>query len=308
MHTISLPFSAMKPSFRIRRVYSFSFLWASLLASFVIIALGGCGGQAMTRVEIKQQAQEFLFIANYERASVAYEELLEVTPSSHPEYAEVLYFSALSSWHRSPPSQQNMQLARSRFETIINDFPGSPYAPRALRNLGRMAEIRNFPGDVLDPESARVHYLRLLNEYPDSPLTWEAVIRIAGTYIQNYDNEELILQGLYGLEESLKDGNYTFTPVQRSIMWQYLAITYLEYLGDKKNFLRCNEQAESYGLVNDGQLNRYYLRSAKVAEAAGDFERALNYYKHCIDMFPPGGLRSSAKAKVREIQAILDNP
>lgn len=228
----------------------------------------------------------------------AFESVLNATDATEAERVQALY--GIGTCHLYDLPAPDLDQARAAFNRIVDDYPGNPAAPWALLALGQVAGNETFE----QREQARAALRRVPAEYPDSLALHEAMLNLARLYFFELD-PELTQQGVDTLEthvQAYPDNPLVCVMLFRLVYWHAevrrdygSAVRYAEWLGT----IRLSDPyrwASQYWLV--GQV--YYLR-------LHDPAAALPWYQKILDECPRAQLRYSAKQRVEEIQALLDD-
>jgi tetratricopeptide (TPR) repeat protein len=197
-----------------------------------------------------------------------------------------------------PASQQTMADATRLFQLLLDKAPRSRFVPRAMMNLGRIAELVDYSGDVSDRDAARQWYSKAMEAARGTPLEGEATLRIAATYIQSYEKEP-IAKGLGLLRGYLQD--HPRDPLA-SAMWQYMGETYFYPLQDYRSSLDCYKKADGLGLLEEGREGPIYWRMAVMADRyLHDRDTAIECYRKIIIKTPTSGKAYEAQLALKAL-------
>ncbi len=245
------------------------------------------------------KATEELVCFNFQVSYDMFADLLEVMPAEHELYYKSLYAKATCAQHITPPTQILLDEATALFDQVANDCPDKALAGQALINLGRIAELRDYPGDNIDLVKAREYYDAVIAKYPDQELADQAAIWKAGTYILVVGDKESKLQGVKLLEDWLArrpDNAYA------SPMWTYLGETYELDLKDNHRALDCFVKADAIGLPAESQVSSYYWRMALLAESLPTgLDTSITYYQKIIQITPTSGRAFEAQLALERL-------
>ncbi|MFG0247824.1 MAG: tetratricopeptide repeat protein [Phycisphaeraceae bacterium JB051] len=245
------------------------------------------------------KATEELVCFNFQVSYDMFAGLLEVMPVEHELYYKSLYARATCAQHITPPTQAFIDEATALFELVANECPDQALAGQALINLGRIAELRDYPGDETDMDKAREYYDAVITKYPDQELADQAAIWKAGTYIMVVDDKESKLQGVKILEDWLAkrpDNAYA------SPMWTYLGQTYELDLKDNRRALECFVKADAIGLPAESTISAYYWRIAIMAQEIPEkLDTCIDYYQKIIKITPTSGRAFEAQLALKEL-------
>ena len=235
--------------------------------------------------KLRAAVQEAAFY-NLERAEELFREVMDGSPPGSDRWAQAAFGAATARQHRLPLKAANAQEALRLFRDLAAKAPQSKYAPRATYNAGRILEQVDEFGDPQDLEGARAEYQTVLDEWPTDLIASEAAMRIAGTYVQTFD-EPRVRRGVRVLEDWL-----VAHPDDRlaSTMWQYLAETYFFPLQDYARSVQCYEKVDAIGWVDKGNQGPDYWRIAQMAERyLNDRATAVKYYTKIVIETPTSG-------------------
>jgi tetratricopeptide (TPR) repeat protein len=258
----------------------------------VLVGLTACSRKAseLSDAELTkafEQATEELVCFNFPASYQLFSDLLASLPAEHPLYFKTTYGKATCAQHITPPTHAMLNEAITLFEQIVNQCKDEQLVGRSMINLGRIAELRDYPGDEIDLVKARDYYTKVVERYASSELADEAILWTAGTYIQVVADRDSKLHGVEMLEKWLKDrpDNAFASP-----MWTYLAQTYQLELMDLSNALNCYLMADKIGLPVDSQVSMIYWRMATIAEKVPNaLQTSVNYYQKIIRITPTSG-------------------
>ena len=260
---------------------------------------GDRGGKTTARQKLAAavgQVQMFSF----REARGLFEAAMTLASEGSAPWQQAIYGAAVCAHQISPPTEANIQRARRLYKQLIEKCPDSKYAPRATMNLGRIAELSDFNKDKPDLKLARQWYQKVLDRRPNGPLAGEAALRVAGTYIQTYDDKQ-VRQGVAVLRKFL--ARRPKDPLA-SAMWQYLGYTYLFPLKQYDQSLACYEKADALGLIGKGREGIVYWRMAVLADRfLKDRTRAVKYYTKIITRVPASGKGYEAQLALKRLGA-----
>ncbi len=226
------------------QIYSFQRRFTLLLLTASLLpVMVGCGGANVESPEqaIREGDQEYSYF-NFDGAYAYHDAAVNMLEEGSDDWQHAIFARANAAYQINPPDEAYIQQAKADWEKLIEVAPEGPYAARSMLNLGRLAELRdyrydnfglqgeNFAGEGTENlgkpmvEVAREYYQAVLDRFPGTDYASEAVLRIAGTYIQTYDKEQ-VKQGIELLEAWLKENPQD--PFA-SVMWQYLGDTWYD--------------------------------------------------------------------------------
>lgn len=217
-----------------------------------------------------------------------------------PEWQRATFGMAISAQQIAPAGPSNINEARDLYLELLNQTPASPYAARATLNLGRIAELRDYLNDVIDLKDARSRYQKVIDQWPDHSIAGEATLRLASSYIANYEPGES-RQGIAILKQWLE--KHPKDPLA-SGMWQYLGDTYFEQFQEYRPALDAYLKADEIGLMEKGREGLAYWRMAVIAERqVNDLPTAIRYYTKIVTLTPTSGKGYESQVALRRLGA-----
>ncbi|NLF39836.1 hypothetical protein GX586_10345 [bacterium] len=203
-----------------------------------------------------------------------------------PAWQQAIFGKAVCAHQFSPSSQRLIEEADTLYRQLLAECPDSPYAPRATMHLGRMRELGDYYGDAPDLAGARVLYQQVIDRWPTQDIAGEALLRIAGTFIQTYDATQAV-HGVSLLESWLR--THPGEPLAAA-MWQYMGGAYLNPLNNHARALDCYLEADRHGLLVLGKEWVVYWRIATIADHfVTNRDVAVAYYSRIITETPNSG-------------------
>lgn len=257
-----------------------------LAVVFAAWFLSGCGGRDPVvdeerALELLREAHTEASVFNYNRAQGLYAQARARAEHGSDVWVEATFGLATAGWHRLPPNRAAILEARGFFEELVEVLPPeSPYLPRALLNLGRIVELRNFPGDTVDPDVARTYYERVLKQWEGTIHADEAAGRIAANALHHVDDRERVRTGLEDLEAYLEQR--PDSPIA-NVLWYFLGDKYWFFLDDAEKSFAAFENAIELGLVEQARAWHTFWRMARMArENLDDPVLAASYYARIV--------------------------
>lgn len=285
-----------------RRSRALGIFPACVFIGIFLMALFGCGKKSLTTAEdaaVIERAEELLALYDFDEAYNLLTPHLELLEVGTQEWARALYLHSMAGWQSLPPSRGRVEEARGGFLLLAQTAPGSAFAPMALRNLGRMEELRTHPGDIMNAENARRFYERVLDGWPGSLVAHEAAARLAGTYIQDVLNMESVKKGDALLVDYLS--KYPENELA-GLMWEYVAETRFLILEDKQGALEALLKADKAGWTDPNKTLTNLWRLANLAEELSELEIAVNTYQRVIAEHTRGGRSWEARNRLLQIK------
>lgn len=237
---------------------------------------------------------------DYEHALPLYREAMAASKEGSEPWQEATYGLAICLQQVSPITKNNIDQAVSLFNRLIEKSPQSRFAPRAMMNLGRIEELRDYHNDVIDLVKARGWYQKVLDGWPNDPIAGEATLRIAATHIQTMD----VKQDQIGIDILKKWLAAHPKEELASIMWQYIAETYFYPMQDYQQSLEAYEKVDQLGWTDEGNQGRVYWRIAVMCDKyLKNRDAAIKYYTKIIKETPTTGKAYEAQVALRELGA-----
>ncbi|MBN2241854.1 MAG: tetratricopeptide repeat protein [Acidobacteria bacterium] len=256
---------------------------------------------AETNQELLAQAAWEVRVFSFDKGYALFSKAMEQSQEGSEDWQQAVFGAGVCMQHIVPPSTDNLAKAEELYRRLIDRIPDSRFTPRAMMNLGRMAELRDFHDDTFDLKLARSWYQRVVDHFPEDKIAGEAMFRVASTYIQTYDLKQ-VKKGVKLLEDWLK--KHPDDPMA-SGMWQYLGDTYFYPLNDLRKSLDCYIHADDIGLLEKGREGPVYWRMAVMAERIKpmDRENAVKYYTKIITLVPTSGKAYESQLALKRLGA-----
>jgi tetratricopeptide (TPR) repeat protein len=236
----------------------------------------------------------------FEQALEIYEELLPDAREGSLLWQQVIFGMGVCHQQNTPFAEINVINADRCYRQLLKKVPDSVYAPRAIMNLGRIAEMRDFQTDEIDLVEARSWYNQVIKKWPDQPIAGEATLRLAATYIKTLQKQQ-IPQGIAILEKWLD--THPDDPLAAA-MWQYLGDTYFFPMEQYQKSLDAYVKADRIGLLEKGRKGPVYWRMAVMAERlVKDRDRAVEYYTKIIEIVPTSGKAYESQLALKRLGA-----
>ena len=268
-----------------------------------VVACGaGCNGSGGHELpeDLMRQGAEALQTFSFEQGYDLFNAVIESSEKGSHQWQQATYSKGLCAWHMPAPTADKVAEAASSFQLLVDEVPDSKLAPYAVLDLGRIREVRDYQGDQVDLEGARGYYQQVIDTWPDTEVAEEALLRLAGSYIQVFDEEESVREGVALLEERVKAR--PDNPLA-SAMWSYLAGTYFYLLNDTATALECYLKADELGLLDRAQAGITWWKMAALAEKIpGRTDIAVRYYRKIIIDAPNSGRGYDAQLELKRLR------
>lgn len=253
------------------------------------------------RNDLFDEATLELTYFNFDTAYSLFTELQEqAEPVGSELWLKATLGRALSSQSKTPATADALAEAQAQYQAVIDSAPESAYAARSLMSLGRIAEIRDFGGDVIDLDTAREYYRQVLEGWPDQMIADEAALRYADTYFQRFDEPEAVAEGMRFLEswvEGRQDRRLA------SVIWEVIATVKHDQLDDYAGALEAFLKADELGLAEPNVAGTLYYRAANLAEnEVGDIDTAIRLYQKIIVEAPRSGRAFNAQLALEALR------
>jgi tetratricopeptide (TPR) repeat protein len=270
-----------------------------VVAGTASIAMAAPSASGTAAEKIASATQEVAFV-NLEKARDLYAEARAMSEPGSLDWQKALLGEATCIWHLLPIQRENADKAAQLFNELVRVSPRGPFAARALMNLGRILELPDDREDPVDLPGARAFYQKVFDGWANDPIAGEAALRIAGTYIQTYE-ETAVRKGVELLrtwvEAHPADG-------LASIMWQYLAETYFFPVQDYRRALEAYDKVDALGWTEKGFQGGTYWRIAQMSEQwLKDRDAAIKYYTKIIQEIPSSGKAYESQLALRRLGA-----
>ncbi len=241
---------------------------------------------------------EALRVFDFKRSYHIFQQLHASTNVDDTNWALITYSYAVSAWLKTPISPESVSQAESLLETLYEQNPDSIYSANALLDLGRIAEISDFRGDVTDVTTAREYYERVRAEFPNSEMSTRATLFLAQTYAQTLETDG-VHRAIDLLEDCIQE--------QADEEWigliaQYLGQLYSDYLNQPNKAIDPLFQATQAGLPRQADTDSVLWRIGVLAQKADRDLLAAQAYTQIIQNFPRTVYRSVSEERLEQIQ------
>jgi tetratricopeptide (TPR) repeat protein len=263
-----------------------------------------------------ETAQAQLEAFAWDKAYESFKAVADAAPPKSEQWAQATFGAAVAISNSQPAASESAQTAARLYRQILAETPKSRFIPRSMMNLGRLKELRDFPGDNPDLDGAVELYQQVAAKWPNDPIAGEATLRAAAAMVQAYDVPDFVKvkQGVALLEQWL--AGHPHDPLA-SIMWQYLGDTYFLPLGDTaKNkgetdqmkayyvkSLACYGQTEKIGWTDAGNQGPILWRCAVISEIVGNTPLAIRYYTQIVTDTPNSGKAYESQLALKRLGA-----
>ncbi len=244
-------------------------------------------------------------IADFEwsNAIERYTPIQQAAAPGSAEWTEATFCLAVAHHHAQPPDKHSIKQADDLYTLVVEKSKDDRYAARALLARGRILELQDFGRDPIDLDGARRFYEQVMTRYAAQPIAAEAALRAGASLVMAYDAPEFVKvkQGIDLLEKWVAAHP---TDPMATMFWQYLGDSYFEPLADYKNALRCYEQVDKLGWIDQGNQGAWYWRIAVMSERyLNDPASAAKYYTKIVKETPNSGKAYEALIALRRMGA-----
>lgn len=275
-----------------------------ILPAFIFCTVGllGCGRQAFDAQDpehLVERGGELIASFSFFEAEPGLRAALARTPEGSPLWQRGQFLLALSLRHQTPPQARKIGESRRLLEQLVETAPDSPLAPDALMNLARIAELRDYAGDVPDPQRAAALYQRIIDEYADSDLADLAVLRLASQKTLDPSDLASARAAVAMVEDRIKqrpESPYLWP------MWEFVAATEKLLLKDRRAALRAMIESVKYSKAAPGRRGTIYWNIAELAETLGERNVAVEYYQRLLDEVPRSLRRLEAQERLQALR------
>jgi tetratricopeptide (TPR) repeat protein len=248
-------------------------------------------------------ARKLLVSFEWDQAHEAFLEVAKKAPPKSDRWVEATFGAAVAISQGQPQDPDRVIEADKLYTLILEQTPQSKFVPRVMMNLGRLKELVDYKGDVVDLVGARAEYTKVTEKYPNDPIAGEATLRAAATLIQTYDAKDQyanVKQGIGLLEKWL--ASHPNEPLA-SAMWQYVADTYFFPLNDNKAALAAYAKVDALGWTDRGNEGPWLWRCAVLSEKEGQTASAIKYYTKIITTTPNSGKAYESSLALKRLGA-----
>lgn len=246
---------------------------------------------------LKAAATEVSYLS-FDQAIPIFGEAQRLASEGSEQWQAAVFGRAICLQQIAPVTVDRLGQSVALYNSLIDRFPKGTYTQQCMMALGRIEELVDYLGDQPRRPEARAWYEKARDTSPvNSPMSHEATLRIASTYIQTYDPQQCQL-AMTILEDWLKQ--YPDNPLA-SAMWQYCGDTWFWPIGDEKKAVSCYLKADELGLLEKGREGPTYWRMAVLAERNDLRETAIAYYSKVITKTPTSGKAFEAQLALKRM-------
>jgi tetratricopeptide (TPR) repeat protein len=272
-------------------------LFRTSAAMAALLLLLACGHRPLTTEERDarlEQGLELLAIFDFEGALRHFSAAFPQLPEEDLRWPKFAYATAVAHAHTSPPRRERIEAAATIFERLATREGAGDIPVQARLELARLLEV-----DLGQPARARVLYREVFEERQGDFLGYQALLRLAGNYVQEL-TEESVRQAVLLIEEQIErfpQSEWTGTA------GVYLATLHANYLGQPREALRAYQIAMEAGFPNRTRADVYVWHMAQLARQIKEEELAILYYQTLVRDFPRSIMTTLARDRVAEFAA-----
>lgn len=247
------------------------------------------------------EAKESLVTMSWNTAAADYAALRAGSETGSPKWVEATFCEAVARQHAQPASAGSIEAARKLFQDVIDTSKDDRFVARSILNLGRIAELVDYPEDRPDFDTALEQYQRVMQRWPDAPIGSEAALRAGAVQVMAFDAPDFVRvkAGIALLEQWL--AKHPANPYA-GIMWQYMGDSYFRPLSNYAKALTCYDKVDQIGWPDAGNQAAWYWRAGQIAERyVHDTPRAIHYYTALIEKTPSSGQAYAALQAIKRL-------
>ncbi|MEM1026732.1 MAG: hypothetical protein AAGJ38_01480 [Planctomycetota bacterium] len=233
--------------------------------------------------------------------------MLRATPiDDAAAHAEATLGLATALHYASPTSPGRLDEAKALYVRVMeNEQASMALRARAMLALGRLAELRDFTGDVTDFGAANAWYGRVIQEAEDLDAADEAMLWRTNLIFQQQVTGPELLVALESLE-AWTDQRSEDRPL-RAVLYEYVGIAAMQSeLPDMA--LRNLRAADALGFADESFTPRGWWLIARLAKRTGDLPLAVAMYQRIIREAPRTGRSYEAQLQLHALRTELNDP
>ncbi len=254
--------------------------------------------EADSSLKLFHSGWEHIRLYEFDRAEPIFRKLRSRFEVGSEQWIESSFGLAVSLEYKTPASPETISQAQKIYQELADKYPNHKCAPRALLNIGRIYELRNYYKDKIDLQSARKYYRFVIDRYADSPIVGEAVLRLAMSYTI-LCNRKSVYKGIDIMNKWIsKHPSDKFS----GLMYLHLGDVYFYPLREYRKCIDSYIRAEKSGAIAGSKEGFVYWRIAWLADhKLGDKEIAVKYYKKLIVEIPTFGKGYRAQLALKRL-------
>lgn len=254
---------------------------------------------------VLEEAISELTFFNFEKAYDLFRDAQEqAEPAGSKAWQRSVLGRAMAAQSITPATQAMLNEADELYRTLAETSPETPLAARAVLNRGRLAEVRDYGGDVVDLEAAQGFYRRVFEGWPELDIADEAALRYADTWVQQFEEPGAVEKGEAFLSQWMVGRE---SRPFAAVLWEYLSSVRHNYLADYRGSVEAFQKADELGLAEPSLAGGEYWRVAQLADRQlNDLPVAIHFYTKLITDAARSGRAFNARLELERIQK--DNP
>ena len=268
-----------------------------IAAALAVLALVGCGQQAVTAPPTLDQAMEQLGRFRFEEARRDLQLVRDLADPTSETWRRASYGLALA-YQQEPAAEPEMTAkAKALHEELWERGAGSPEAMHAALQLGRIAHLRDYYQDLPDLTLARTWYGKAISAGGDDAMASQAVVYLASTWI-----EELTPAGFAEAERILVE-RLTARPQdpQAALLWMTLADLRHAYRNDPAGAVAALREVDRLGAPTSLHWKVVWRMGAIAQDELKDRELAVACFRAIATRYLRSGKADAARARLVEL-------
>ncbi|MEM7806537.1 MAG: tetratricopeptide repeat protein [Planctomycetota bacterium] len=236
----------------------------------------------------------------YARAEPLYRQVLADSSSlDRAQWARATLGMAIVQHFASPTSEERLDSAAELYQQLIetNDISDTVRA-RAMLNLGRLRELRDYTGEPTDLDEALRLYERVVDQFPHLDAADEAALWRANTaYQRHLEGPELraAFDELARWASARSEDRHLL-----SVLHEYLGMAAFNS-GMPDLALTHLRRADEIGIADPSFAPRVWWTIANLARDVGDTETAVAFFQKIITESPRSGRAFESQLALHEI-------
>lgn len=266
-------------------------------AAIALLALAGCGQQAVQAPPTLDQAMEQLGRYRFDHARTDLTQVRGTATPGDETWRKATYGLAMA-WQQDPSaSKENTAAAIALHEELWQRSPGTPEALHAAMQLGRMAQLRDYYQDVPDLAAARGWYEKAIAAAGDDLIGSQCLIYLAGAWI-----EELTPEG-FAIADRLLSERLAARPQDplASMMWMTLADLRHVYRGDPRGAVQALAQVDRLGAPSALRWKVVWRMGSIAQDELKDRDLAVACFRAIATSYLRSGRADEARDRLREL-------
>jgi tetratricopeptide (TPR) repeat protein len=267
----------------------------------LLLFVSGCGRAANTPGDLEARMDEavtLLSLYDFSAAQRILPDLARQTPPSHPRWEEVTYAAAIALWHKAPGTRENIEAAAALLQQLLQSDPAPDRKAQYLLDLGRIAEVEDFAGDLRDPQEARQLYQQALETATAQGLKAEIRLRQIQLDLETLqpDGFEAAIAALRGMLD------HGYEEPWNTLAWLLLGTVHDQYTLDKAAALDAFLQVDLEHYPVASRISGFVWGRAQLCLELGRTREAERQFQLILDTFPRTTYRYVAELELQRLQ------